>query len=81
MQITYNYGCTAAAFNITSGQSNLTTDRIAAAANGSIVFARWRLYALLWAHWRHLANTTKRVLPLAHLSPQPKRQIDRFSRF
>jgi len=23
-------------------------------------------------HWRHLANTTELVLPLAHLSPQPK---------
>ena len=34
-----------------------------------------------WAHWRHLANTTERVLPSAHPSPQPKRQIDRFSRF
>jgi len=28
-----------------------------------------------------LANTTKLVLPSAHLSPQPKRQIDQFSRF
>jgi len=26
------------------------------------------------AHWRHLANTIKLVLPSAHLSPQPKRQ-------
>ena len=32
-------------------------------------------------HWRHLANTIKLVLPSAHLSPQPKWQIDRFSRF
>ena len=32
-------------------------------------------------HWRHLANTIELVLPSAHLSPQPKRQIDRFSRF
>ena len=33
------------------------------------------------AHWRHLANTIELVLPSAHSSPQPKRQIDRFSRF
>jgi len=33
------------------------------------------------AHWRHLANTTEPVLPSAHLSTQPKRQINRFSRF
>jgi len=39
--------------------------------NGSMV---------LMAHWRHLANTIEFVLPLAHLSPQSKRQIDRFSR-
>jgi len=32
-------------------------------------------------HWRHLANTTELVLPSAHQSPQPKRQIDRFSHF
>jgi len=33
------------------------------------------------AHWCNLANTTELVLPSAHLSPQPKRQINRFSRF
>ena len=32
-------------------------------------------------HWRHLVNTIALVLPLAYPSPQPKRQIDRFSRF
>ena len=31
------------------------------------------------AHWRHLANTIQLVCPAAHSSPQPKRQIDRFS--
>jgi len=31
------------------------------------------------AHWRHLANTIQLVLPLAHPSPQPIRQIDCFS--
>jgi len=30
----------------------------------------------MWAHWRHLANTIKLVLPSAYPSPQPKRQID-----
>ena len=33
------------------------------------------------AHWCHLANTIELVHPLAHRSPQPKRQINRFSRF
>jgi len=44
----------------TSGQSNLTKDRIAAAADGSIVFARWRQCALLCGHigatWRIRLN-------------------------
>jgi len=35
---------------ITSGQSNLTKDRIAAAADGSIVFARWYQCALPCGH-------------------------------
>ena len=35
----------------------------------------------MWAHWRHLANTIELVLLSALPSPQPKRQIDRFSRF
>jgi len=33
------------------------------------------------AHWHHLQNTIELVLPSAHLSPQPKWQIDLFSRF
>jgi len=33
------------------------------------------------AYWRHLANTTELVLPSAHTSPQPKRQIAWFSHF
>jgi len=33
------------------------------------------------AHCRYLANTIEIVHPSAHLSPQPKRQMDRFSRF
>jgi len=47
----------------------------------SIVFAMWHQRATGRAHWRHLANTIELVLPSAHQSPQPKRQIDRFSRF
>jgi len=31
--------------------------------------------------WCHLANTIEFVLPFAHLSPQAKWQIDRFSHF
>jgi len=30
---------------------------------------------------RHLANMIELMLPLTHPSPQPKRQVDRFSRF
>jgi len=33
------------------------------------------------AHWRHLGNTIELVQPSAHWSPQPKWQMDRFSRF
>jgi len=33
------------------------------------------------AHWGHLVNMIELVLPSAHSSPQPKRQINRFSRF
>jgi len=33
------------------------------------------------AHWRYLANTIELVLPSAYLSLQPKRHLDRFSRF
>ena len=33
------------------------------------------------AHWRHLANTTELVHPLAHSSPQSRWQMDRFSHF
>jgi len=35
----------------------------------------------MWTYWRNLANTIELVLPSAHPSPQPKRQIDRFCRF
>jgi len=33
------------------------------------------------AHWCHQANTIELVLPSAHPSPQPKLQIDHFSRY
>jgi len=46
--------------DVTSAQSNLTKDRIAA-ADGQ--FSRIRqvapVYPAMWAHWRHLANTIK----------------------
>jgi len=65
-----------------SGQRNLTQDRIAP-ADGR--FNRIRQVAptshAMWAHWRHLADTIELVLPSAHPSPQPKRLMDRFSRF
>ena len=65
-----------------SGQSNLIYEHIVA-ADGR--FNRIRqvmsMCPPMWAHWRHLANTTELVLPLVHSRPQPKRQIDRFSRF
>jgi len=35
---------------------------------------------VLRAHWRHLANMTEFVLPLAHPSPQSKWQINQLSR-
>ena len=57
-------------------QCNLTYD-CNAAADG--LFNRIR--PPMWTHWRHLANTIERVLPLAHPNPQPTRQIDWFSRF
>jgi len=47
--------------------------------DGSVVFARWRQCAFMGAHWRHLANTIELVLPSAHLSPKPKRQVSRLS--
>jgi len=34
------------------------------------------VYPPMWAHLHHLANTIKLVLPSAHPSPEPKRQID-----
>jgi len=33
------------------------------------------------AHWHHLANTIEHMLTSAHPTPQPKRQIEGFSRF
>jgi len=35
----------------------------------------------MWAHWCHLANTTELVLLSYHPNPQPKQQVERFSRF
>jgi len=69
------------------GQSNLTQGRIAA-ADGRFnrihnMPSHERAYcshAPMRAYWRHLAKTIELVLPAAY-PPQPKRQIDRFSRF
>jgi len=64
-----------------SGQNNLTYDGIAAAdrrLNRTHQEAPMRHPK--WAHWRHLANTIELVFPSAHPSPQPKQQIERFSR-
>ena len=54
-----------------------------AAADGRFNHVRqvMRMCAPVRAHWRHLANTSELVLPLAHLSPQPKWHVDWFSRF
>ena len=65
--------------NNTSGQINLTQGRMA-------TVDRWfnhvrQVASMCPPHWPHLANTIDLVLPSAHQSPQPKRQIDQFSRF
>jgi len=39
------------------------------------------LVLIMRAHWHHLANTTELVFSSVHPSLQPKRQMDRFSRF
>jgi len=66
---------------LTSGQSNLTLDRIAA-TDGRLNSIRQVVPTCLpmWARWRHLANTIEPVLPSAHPSPQSKRHLDCFSR-
>ena len=61
-----------------SGQSNLTQGCIAA-ADGR--FNRIRYVPPMWAYWRHLANMIDNCASSSHPSPQPKWQIDRFSRF
>jgi len=65
---------------MTSDQSNLTEDRIAT-ADGWFSGIRHVMPTCppVWAHWRHLANTIELVLPSAHPSAQPKRQIDRLA--
>ena len=46
-----------------------------------MLFDRMTATCPMRAHWRHLANTIESVHPSVHSSPQPKRQIDRLSRF
>jgi len=65
---------------IISGQSNLTYGHISAAdGRFSRIHRVVPMSPPMRALWRHLANTIELVLPSAHLSPQPKRQIDWFS--
>jgi len=66
---------------LTSGQSNLTLDCIAA-ADGRLNSIRQEVPMCLpmLTRWRHKANTIEPVLPSAHPSPQSKRQIEPFSR-
>jgi len=45
------------------------------------VDARFDRIRQVLPHWRRLANMIELVLPLAHSSPQPKWQINRFSHF
>ena len=48
--------------------------------DGSVVFRQvMPTCPPMWAHWCHLANTIELVLPSAHPSAQPKRQIDRLA--
>jgi len=66
--------------NLTSGQSNLTDDCIAATDKRfNRICHVAPMCPPIWAHWCHLANTVELVLPSALSSPQLKRQIDRFS--
>jgi len=66
----------------TNGQSNLAYKTASPPQmDGSIVSPGGANVPHMWVHWRHLANTIELVLPSANPSPQPKRQIDRFSRF
>jgi len=66
---------------LTSGQSNLTLDRIAA-TDGWLNSIRQVVPMCLpmSARWHHMANTIEPVLLSAHPSPQSKRQIEPFSR-
>jgi len=70
---------------MTSSQSNFTEGRIAAADgrfNGiRQVVEVVPMFLPTKAHWLNLANTIELVLPSAHPSPQPKRQMIRFTHF
>jgi len=75
-QVATNAGCL---YNLNNIQVYKGKNEWSKQVDGSIVFTRWHQCALIC--WRHLANTTELLLPSAHPSPQPRRQIDRFSRF
>jgi len=71
---------------MTSGQSNLTQGCIAAADGRFNRICQVARCALPWGHtgaiwWIVLVNTIVLILPLAHPSPKPKRQIDWFGHF
>ena len=66
---------------ITSGQSNLTRRIVAVNGWFSVIRQVTATCPSIRTHWRHLANTIELVHSSAHSSPQPKRQMDRFSRF
>ena len=79
---TVRYCCTVLySITLTSGQSNLTQDCRWTVQLYSSGGANVPSHMGSWAHWRHLANMIELLLPSAHLSPQLKRQIDRFSHF
>jgi len=63
-------------FKGTSGQSNLTEDRIAATdARLNRIHQVVPMCPPVWAHWRHLANTMELVRPSAHPSPKPNSKL------
>ena len=67
---------------ITSGQSNLSWHTASPPqTDGSVIFARWRQCASDMGTLVPLGEYDWTCASSAHPSPQPKRQIDRFSRF